>query len=333
MPVLHRLEGHAGRVAALGTAYGGHADALAPGGQLLGRRGPERVGRAEHHLLVLGDQHAGELADRGGLAGAVDADHSTTAGLPSRRSTASERSRVGSTRVTSSSRRMSCTDAEEAPSTWTRVRSRSTSSWVGATPTSAVIRVSSISSQVSSSMTSRESSASRPRPERALRAGEPLPQPDQPARRRLRGLERPLERGGAAAVLGQVGVVDGAGRGVPRGLRVVADLRLAGRLGAAVGVRSRRRNRVVTSPTTTADEQDGDADDQVRVLRPRGSSHHTGGRPWLERAAQWCCFSAGAGVVLRLVALVVEGRQQAARPCASRRRPRGRCGTSSPRCG
>ena len=89
---------------------------------------------------------------------------STTAGSPSCRSTASERSRLGSTRVTSSSRRMSRTDAELLPSTLTRVRSRATSSWVGCTPTSAVIRGSSISSQVSSSMTSRDSRASRPRP-------------------------------------------------------------------------------------------------------------------------------------------------------------------------
>ncbi len=71
---------------------------------------------------------------------------------------------LGSTIVTSSSRRMSRTDADELPSTFTRVRSRATSSWVGVTPTSAVIKVSSISSQVSSSMTSRESSARSPRP-------------------------------------------------------------------------------------------------------------------------------------------------------------------------
>ena len=59
-----RLEGDAGRVAALGAADHVDADPLAPGAELLGGRGAERVGRAEHDLLVLGDQHPGQLADR-----------------------------------------------------------------------------------------------------------------------------------------------------------------------------------------------------------------------------------------------------------------------------
>ena len=49
-------------------------DARAPGLELVGRRGAERVGRAEQHLAVLGDEHPGQLADGRGLAGAVDPD-------------------------------------------------------------------------------------------------------------------------------------------------------------------------------------------------------------------------------------------------------------------
>ena len=89
---------------------------------------------------------------------------STTPGLPSAPVTAIRRSMEGSTSASSSSRRIVEALASSAPSTRRRVRSLSTSSWVGATPTSAVIRVSSISSQVSSSSRSRESSLSSPRP-------------------------------------------------------------------------------------------------------------------------------------------------------------------------
>ena len=49
------------------------ADPVAPRLQLVGGGGAEGVGRAEHHVLVVGDEHAGELAGGGGLAGAVDA--------------------------------------------------------------------------------------------------------------------------------------------------------------------------------------------------------------------------------------------------------------------
>ena len=116
-------------------------------------------------VLALGDQDPGDLADRGGLAGTVDPDDehhggSGTVGTP-RPGTGPS---VGSTRVSSSSRSTVRASAAPAPSTRSRVRSRSTSSVVGPTPTSAVIRVSSMSSQVSSSSRSRESSASRPRP-------------------------------------------------------------------------------------------------------------------------------------------------------------------------
>ena len=42
--------------------------------ELVGGGGAERVGGAEQHGAAVGDQHPGQLADGGGLAGAVDAD-------------------------------------------------------------------------------------------------------------------------------------------------------------------------------------------------------------------------------------------------------------------
>ena len=79
--VADRVEGDAGRVAALGATDHLDADPLAPGRELLDGGGAERVGRAEHDVLVLGDQDPGELADGRGLAGAVDADDQDDAGV------------------------------------------------------------------------------------------------------------------------------------------------------------------------------------------------------------------------------------------------------------
>ncbi len=72
---LHRIERDRRGVAALGPAYGRHADALSPGLQLVGGRGAERVGGTQQHRVAVGDEHAREPADGRGLAGAVDADH------------------------------------------------------------------------------------------------------------------------------------------------------------------------------------------------------------------------------------------------------------------
>ena len=77
---LDRLERDAGRVGALGAAHDLDTDPLAPGRELLDRRRAERVGRAERHGAVLGDQDPRDLADGRGLAGAVDAHHEHHAG-------------------------------------------------------------------------------------------------------------------------------------------------------------------------------------------------------------------------------------------------------------
>ena len=62
-------------VAALGTADGVGPDPCAPGLQLVGRRGAERVGGAEEHAAAVGDEHPGQLAAGGRLAGPVHPDH------------------------------------------------------------------------------------------------------------------------------------------------------------------------------------------------------------------------------------------------------------------
>ena len=116
----------------------------------------------------------------------------TTAGRSASRSTASERSMPGSTSRISSARSIARTcSGSFAPSTLTWVRSRSTSSVVGPTPTSAASRVSSTCSQVCSSNRSRESRSSKPWPsalfERASRARSRCSRPAEGAGRSIAG--------------------------------------------------------------------------------------------------------------------------------------------------
>ncbi len=61
---------------------GDHRDtvALAPGLQLFDRGGAEGVAGGQHDALALVLQPLGQLADGGGLAGAVDADHQNDLG-------------------------------------------------------------------------------------------------------------------------------------------------------------------------------------------------------------------------------------------------------------
>jgi len=79
--LLDSVESHGRRIRALARPNGLDADALAPGGQLLGGGSAEGVGCTEQHRLVLGDQHPSELAHGGGLAGAVDTDDEQDGGL------------------------------------------------------------------------------------------------------------------------------------------------------------------------------------------------------------------------------------------------------------
>ena len=73
-PVLDRVEGDAGRVSGLCSTHHLDADPLGPRRELVDGGGAEGVRRAEHHGAVLRDQDPGDLADGGGLAGAVDHD-------------------------------------------------------------------------------------------------------------------------------------------------------------------------------------------------------------------------------------------------------------------
>ena len=73
--LLHRIIGERGRVRTFRRCQHRHAGAIAPDLKLLDRSCAERVARRDHHLLAGGAELRGELADRRGLARAVDADH------------------------------------------------------------------------------------------------------------------------------------------------------------------------------------------------------------------------------------------------------------------
>ena len=75
------VERHRRGIGALGTAHHLGADPDAQRLQLVGRRGTERVGRAEDDPAAVGDEDASELADRRRLARAVDADDQQHRGL------------------------------------------------------------------------------------------------------------------------------------------------------------------------------------------------------------------------------------------------------------
>ena len=69
-----RVEGEARRVGAGLARDDRGAGAAGPDAQLLDRRGAEGVAGSQHHLEAVGRELGRELADGGGLAGAVDAD-------------------------------------------------------------------------------------------------------------------------------------------------------------------------------------------------------------------------------------------------------------------
>ena len=124
---------------------------------------------------------------------------STTAGRSPTRLLATERSRLGSTRRSRSSRSQPRTVASSVvPSTLTRARRVSTSSVVASTPRSEPMRVSSTSSQAASSRRPRESRASRPCPRAVLER-------DSRARRRV---SRPWAESGRS----RLGTGSGSGR-------------------------------------------------------------------------------------------------------------------------
>ena len=72
--LLDGSESDRGRIGSLCATHRFDTDPLTPCGQLFSRGSPEGVGCAEQHGPVLSDQHAAQLADSGGLAGAVDPD-------------------------------------------------------------------------------------------------------------------------------------------------------------------------------------------------------------------------------------------------------------------
>ena len=191
--VLDRLEGHAGGVAALGAADDLDADALAPGGELVDGRGAERVGRAERDREVLGDEDAGDLADGGGLAGAVDADdedHARVAvgagdlerGGPCR----CRRARSAPRAAPRAGRRLAALDPQAGAQLLDQRLGRRDADVGG--EEGVLDRLPGVLVELVAAEQREQALA-----EAALRAREPLAQPHQPRRRALRLLER---RGG-----------------------------------------------------------------------------------------------------------------------------------------
>ena len=73
--LLQRLEGEARGIRTLLAGDDLRAGALAPDLELLDRRGAEGVAGRQHHRFALRPELGRELADRRGLARAIDADH------------------------------------------------------------------------------------------------------------------------------------------------------------------------------------------------------------------------------------------------------------------
>ena len=62
-----------------------HIMPLSPGLQLLDSRRPEGITRCEHDVKPLLLESVGQLANRGGFAGAIDPDYQNDKGLSTRR--------------------------------------------------------------------------------------------------------------------------------------------------------------------------------------------------------------------------------------------------------
>ena len=80
--LLDRVERDARRVRTLGAAHDRRPGPRAPGAELLGGGGAERVGGTQHHVPAARDEHPGEFPRGGGLAGAVHADDQQHGGTP-----------------------------------------------------------------------------------------------------------------------------------------------------------------------------------------------------------------------------------------------------------
>ena len=209
-------------------------DPLAPGGELVDGRGAERVGGPERHGAVLGDQDPGQLADRGGLAGAVDTDHEDDARLavgaadlqPAVHGRVDERDELR---------------AERGP----RVLGSALDPEPGAQPVDHLLGgpdpevggEQDVLDRLPGVLVELLAAEQREQPaaEAALRSGQPLPQPDQPGGGRL----RLLDRGGRRGALRRWRLGDG-----PAGARR--------RQSVSPGLRPRTTNPITAPISTTA---------------------------------------------------------------------------------
>ena len=152
------VERDGGGIRAAGGADEVGLRALGPGLELLGRGRAERVGGADHDARTRLVQLVGELADRGRLAGAVDARP-----RGSRRDRRAGRARGARAAAPRRSATMRCSSSRSSSGVCRRPAADSASSactisTVAGTPTSAAIRSSSSRSQTPSSLGSKASS-------------------------------------------------------------------------------------------------------------------------------------------------------------------------------
>ena len=221
--------------------------AVGPGGELLGGRGPERVGRGEHDAPALVVLALRELGDARGLPDAVDADEHPDARL--RVAVVQLAVGVGEQRRPAPRAAVRCTrSGSPVFSALARSRTASMTFVVVGTPTSARISASSRSSHVSSS--------TLPRP--AMPANAPANAARVlPSRSRRRGLTRSTGCDDLGLGLGLLDGRDDDGAAVPRAERRVAvdrprRRRARPRLGQALSVRAERRERYSPPPMRTS---------------------------------------------------------------------------------
>ena len=239
--------------------------ALAPGLELLDRRGAKRVGRAEQHLASGRDVARGELADRGGLARAVHAQHEHDVRLrrerepvvPTRRGAASPRSRRAGSRAPP-------TASRPRPSR----RTRSSSPLAVFTPRSAC-RSCSSSCSSSASSTLPPSSLPEPADERVARAAQAVAQ--------LRGAARaPARRDSARGARNRATGAARRAPGSPCGSRGAHGAAAAPRDSAE---RPRDAQPTAPPPRPRAGSRRARRGSRSRRRRPSGAEHTTDARP------------------------------------------------------
>ena len=264
-------------IAALVAPHELGAGPLGPRRELLGRRGAERVARGQQHRAAVADLLAADLADRRGLADAVDADEQphvrrSRLGLEAQRAVGACR---GAARIVGLQRVEQCSAVGDLLGLRPWPAARRAARSVTSTPTSARSSASSRSSHVSSLIAPRREHAGEHAGERERAL---------PRRSRKR---RPLEptSGSSAGDLG----VRPRSRVLDRPRRCRRDRRRSGstdggrvRARRSPAVRDggrRRRRRCRRATHQHGDDQDDDSDHERSTRRGDRGTEHAGTQP------------------------------------------------------